>query len=129
MRNKYAKIGRITTRVIEECSELIHILCKVERFGWDNYHPADRQMMPNYRLVDLEIRDLCKCLEELEGILMAMKSSCITGKIPKLPYNPTQKEMLELAIQDIKAKKKGRYKLVYDKETRSIIAIDTKPKG
>ena len=47
---------------------------------------------------------------------------CIRGKIPNLPYKPTQKEMVKLAIQDINARRKGKYRLAYNKETKSIIA-------
>lgn len=35
---------------------------------------------------------------------------------------PTQKEMLYLAIQAIRRKKKGKYHLVYDKARKTIIA-------
>lgn len=66
MKESYAKIGDITIRTIEECSELIHALCKARRFGWDCYHPDDNHMTPNSHLVGLEIEDLRKCLNELE---------------------------------------------------------------
>lgn len=67
MKEEYKNIGDVITRTIEECSELIHILCKVKRFGWDNYHPEDSHMTPNSQLTKLEIKDLRKCLDELEG--------------------------------------------------------------
>ena len=51
---------------------------------------------------------------------------CIRGKIPDLPYKPTQKEMIKLAMRDIKLKRKGKYRLAYNKETKSIIAEEIK---
>lgn len=64
MKKNYAKVGRIVTRTIEECSEVIHILCKVERFGWNDLHPIHKTL--NRVLVKQEIKDLRNCLDELE---------------------------------------------------------------
>ena len=50
------------TKLIEECSEVIHALCKVERFGENNFHPTTG--VSNQEQVDLEIRDLYKALAE-----------------------------------------------------------------
>ena len=59
-------------------------------------------------------------------IKKSRKQSCIVGKIPNLPYKPTQEEMIKLAMQDIKMRKKGKYKLVYDKATKTITAEEVK---
>jgi len=59
-------IGSPTTKLIEECSELIHILCKAERFGWDNYHPDDEAHTTNRFLVLSEIKDVEKRIKELK---------------------------------------------------------------
>lgn len=69
MKEKYKNIGTPTIIVIEECSELIHILCKTERFGIDNYHPEDVQMTPNRTLIQLEIDDVREALNKLEKFL------------------------------------------------------------
>jgi len=52
------------------------------------------------------------------------EADIMNGIVPKLPNNPTQEEMLQLAMNDIRQGKKGRFQLRYDKETRSIKAID-----
>jgi len=64
MKAKYADIGSINVRCIEECAELIHILCKVERFGLENFHP-DKPEVKNWQLVLQEIEDV----ERLFGTL------------------------------------------------------------
>lgn len=63
---RYKNVGEIETRVIEECSELIQILCKVKRFGVRNWHPDDKLKTPNYKLVQKEIKDVKQVLIELE---------------------------------------------------------------
>ena len=66
MKAKYAEIGSINVRCIEECAELIHILCKVERFGLEKFHP-DKPEVKNWQLVLQEIEDverLCRNIKE-----------------------------------------------------------------
>lgn len=55
---RYKDIGGIVDCTIEECAELIHILSKVNRFGWKNWHPDDQTKTPNYELVSREIEDV-----------------------------------------------------------------------
>ena len=66
MDKRFDKVGEITIRTMEECAELIHILCKVNRFGWSNYHPEDAAKIPNVLLVVNEILDLERRLLELK---------------------------------------------------------------
>ncbi len=68
MSKKYKRVGDIETRTIEECAEVIHILCKVKRFGWDDFHPKHK--IPNRVLVKNEIADLKACLNELEIVMI-----------------------------------------------------------
>lgn len=59
-------IGDLITKAIEECAEVIHILCKVKRFGWHNFHPNDKNRTPNWKRVKNEIFDLERRLSELK---------------------------------------------------------------
>jgi len=54
----YEKEGVIMTNTIEVCAEVIHILCKIKRFGWFNYHPDDKNKVSNILLVEKELADL-----------------------------------------------------------------------
>jgi len=62
----FENIGSIITVTIEECAELIKELCKVDRFGWDNFNPFDPKKTPNYEKVRLELADVRKRLAQLD---------------------------------------------------------------
>jgi benzoyl-CoA reductase/2-hydroxyglutaryl-CoA dehydratase subunit BcrC/BadD/HgdB len=63
---RYENTGDPITRAIEECAELIHILCKVKRFGWNNYHPGDPKQTPNWKLAHMEIEDVERTIAVLK---------------------------------------------------------------
>ena len=65
MKQKHESIGDPITKLIEECSKLIHILCKVQRFGWFNWHPDDESKKPNIQHVLREIADVEKRIHQL----------------------------------------------------------------
>ena len=64
---KYENVGRPEAKVIEECAKMIHILMKVDRFGWFNYHPDDPAKIPNMELVKREMDDVNKAFIRLEN--------------------------------------------------------------
>jgi hypothetical protein len=52
----YKDIGHPAVRLIEECSELIKVLSKGMRFGWDNHHP--KRKSTNLEEAEMEFRDV-----------------------------------------------------------------------
>ena len=54
------------TKVIEECSEVIKAACKIDRFGWDNFHPDDPLKTPNVVLIRNEMSDVIEAFKDLE---------------------------------------------------------------
>ncbi len=59
----YRLSGSIEIRLIEECSELIHAICKAERFGIDLYHPSDYEPSNRERICE-EIKDVERLISE-----------------------------------------------------------------
>lgn len=51
------------SRLQEECAEVIQAVCKIQRFGIDNFHPETG--VKNSDQLALEIADLCHAIEEL----------------------------------------------------------------
>jgi len=67
---EYEHIGTPETLLIEECSELIKALCKVQRFGWDSYHPFTSKS--NMCKVREEIDDVLRAIQKLENLMRNM---------------------------------------------------------
>jgi NTP pyrophosphatase (non-canonical NTP hydrolase) len=65
----YAQIGTPETKVMEECAELIQELCKVQRFGWFNWHPEDPMRVTNLERVKREMDDVLKACGKLDARL------------------------------------------------------------
>jgi NTP pyrophosphatase (non-canonical NTP hydrolase) len=64
----YKHIGYPSTRLIEECSELIQALCKADRFGLENYHPDS--FLSNSDCIQNEITDVLSAIEEYQLSLL-----------------------------------------------------------
>ena len=73
MDKRYCNDGSLIVRTMEECSEVIHILCKIERFGMYCYNPYDETKTPNYSLAISEIKDLERCLKGMKRALKIAK--------------------------------------------------------
>jgi hypothetical protein len=87
---KYRDIGHPIDQLIEECSEVIHILCKVRRFGWDNYHPDDPKKTLNYELVENELYDLDTRINEFRSWMT--RHEPIIQQAPRYPWHPTESD-------------------------------------
>mgnify|MGYP003676640576 CR=1 FL=1 len=60
MITKYGDEVRGLDKAIEECSEIIQILCKIKRFGIDDYHPVTR--ITNRDSLRAELDDLAEAM-------------------------------------------------------------------
>ncbi len=63
---KYKYIGDPIVRLAEECAEIIHIICKIQRFGEFNYHPEDPHKISNRDRLLAEIADARDVMNEIE---------------------------------------------------------------
>ena len=71
---KYKYIGSPLARVVEECSEVIQIACKIDRFGWFEHNPNDPDKTPNIELLKREMDDVVESFERLEQSMRAYKA-------------------------------------------------------
>ncbi|MDR0676121.1 MAG: hypothetical protein LBF97_03660 [Elusimicrobiota bacterium] len=67
MNKEYCKVGSPFVRLAEECSEVIKVCMKIERFGLNNYHPKKKVF--NFFLLEEEIKDVKRCIKEVEKII------------------------------------------------------------
>ncbi|MBN1104732.1 MAG: hypothetical protein JXL84_15040 [Deltaproteobacteria bacterium] len=70
---KYKYTGSPLTKVVEECSEVIQIACKIDRFGWFNFHPDDPKETPNIDILMREMDDVIEAFERLEIHMRELK--------------------------------------------------------
>jgi hypothetical protein len=70
---QFLKYGTPITKVIEECSELIQILCKVERFGWFSFNPLVPNSENNFELTKKEMDDVVEAIERLQEEMRQIK--------------------------------------------------------
>jgi len=62
----YKHIGTPLSKAVEECAEVIKIACKIDRFGWFNYHPDDPNKTTNIDLLRREMDDVIEAFNVLE---------------------------------------------------------------
>jgi hypothetical protein len=63
MHAEFMKYGTPAIKLIEECSELIQVLCKGERFGYDDRNPLIENPPTNRQRILGEIADVEYALE------------------------------------------------------------------
>jgi len=61
----YVKIGDPEDRIVEEIGEILKALGKGKRFGWENYHPDDKDKQTNFQKLHYEILDLLYAYDDL----------------------------------------------------------------
>ncbi|MDQ5987068.1 MAG: hypothetical protein CSYNP_02805 [Syntrophus sp. SKADARSKE-3] len=84
---RYVNIGTPETRCIEECAELIralsdviHIVSKAQRFGWNGHHPDDKKktnmaiLAESIAVVHDELDDVIDRFAELEHHLLKTRN-------------------------------------------------------
>jgi len=64
MDSYFVKFGTPLIKLIEECAEVQQTLCKIERFGLDNYHPITK--VTNRNAIKTEISDLMIAVKNFE---------------------------------------------------------------
>jgi hypothetical protein len=63
MHEEFSKYGTPAIKLVEECSELIQVVCKGERFGYDDKNPLIENAPPNRHRIADEISDVENALE------------------------------------------------------------------
>jgi len=71
---KYKFIGSPLTKLMEECAEVIHASCKIDKFGWFGYNPEDPKKITNMDKLHNEIGDLREVICGIE-VEMEQQSS------------------------------------------------------
>ena len=74
MNKKHKDTGSPLTKVVEECSEVIKMACKIDRFGWFSYHPDDPDKVLNIELLQREMDDVIATFTTLDKHIMELKT-------------------------------------------------------
>ena len=72
---RFKNVGSPLTRVVEECSEVIQEACKIDRFGWFNYHPNDPRKTRNIERIKREMDDVLNAFNELEKFMRNLRDT------------------------------------------------------
>ena len=66
MHSEFAKYGTPTEKLAEECSELIKICMKIQRFGLDDYNPLKEPRITNREKLLNEIADVKLAVDNIQ---------------------------------------------------------------
>lgn len=79
----------------EECGEVIQVIGKILRHGYESYHPADPLGLNNRGLLHSELTDLCAVLNAMDkasDVEIPLKVMSDGAWIKKLRYAHHQEE-------------------------------------
>lgn len=71
--------------MVEECSEVIQIACKIDRFGWFSFHPDDPDETTNLDLLRREMDDVFEAFGELEKRMIELRTKHCSDNQPMQP--------------------------------------------
>ena len=78
-RYRPTKLEDALSRVAEECAEVIHLVCKAQRFGLGDFHPETKE-----KNIDGILRELNDVQEAKQDLLRIIRSTQPTGDEPKI---------------------------------------------
>lgn len=61
--------AKCLNKMIEECSEVIHISCKILKFGWFRFNPNDSEKTMNFYLLQREMNDVLDAFNQVERLM------------------------------------------------------------
>ena len=66
---RHKHIGQPLDCLMEECAEVIQVICKVKRFGWRNTNPEGTKSYDNVAVLEDELRDVEQRIAEVREIM------------------------------------------------------------
>lgn len=75
---KYAHVGPVETRLMEECAEVIKAVSKAVRFGFDDWHPDTPGVTNRWKL-----------LQEMEDVVLRWNELANREGLPRLGLLPS----------------------------------------
>jgi hypothetical protein len=75
------KLDDALARIAEECSEVIKIVCKAQRFGLNDRHPKKEQT--NINLLMMELEDVETAKQDFLRILREIQPTNVSAERPR----------------------------------------------